>query len=84
MKKTTLQTIPPIPQTTTVACPQCGASVAWAPTSRWKPFCSERCKQLDLGAWADESYRIASVETADASEIENALTAFPPDLSRPH
>jgi len=41
-----------------VACPQCGARVEWAPGSRFRPFCSERCKLIDLGAWASESYRI--------------------------
>ncbi len=42
----------------TVKCPRCGALVEWVPTSKWRPFCSERCKQLDLGAWASEAYRV--------------------------
>jgi endogenous inhibitor of DNA gyrase (YacG/DUF329 family) len=42
----------------TVKCPQCGAWVKWVAESRWRPFCSERCRQLDLGAWASESYRV--------------------------
>jgi endogenous inhibitor of DNA gyrase (YacG/DUF329 family) len=41
-----------------VACPTCGASVAWRPESRFRPFCSERCKMADLGAWANEEYRV--------------------------
>ncbi|MCB4360524.1 DNA gyrase inhibitor YacG [Quatrionicoccus australiensis] len=41
-----------------VRCPQCGQDALWAPENRWRPFCSERCKQIDLGAWASESYRI--------------------------
>jgi hypothetical protein len=45
-----------------VKCPQCGASVAWTPESKWRPFCSERCKTLDLGAWASERYRIETAE----------------------
>jgi uncharacterized protein len=40
-----------------VACPQCGKPVEWAPDNRFRPFCSERCKLIDLGAWASESYR---------------------------
>jgi uncharacterized protein len=28
-------------------------------SNRWRPFCSERCRLVDLGAWATESYRIA-------------------------
>lgn len=42
----------------TVKCPQCGAYVKWVAESKWRPFCSERCRQLDLGAWASESYRV--------------------------
>ena len=42
----------------TVACPTCGAPVAWHEGNRFRPFCSERCRLIDLGAWATESYRI--------------------------
>ncbi|MCP9758909.1 DNA gyrase inhibitor YacG [Aquitalea sp. S1-19] len=42
----------------TVSCPTCGAPVPWTPESRYRPFCSERCKLIDLGQWADESYRV--------------------------
>lgn len=57
----------------TVRCPQCGAAVEWSPESRWRPFCSERCKMVDLGAWASGAYRIAAEhaeddESAGASE----------------
>jgi len=41
-----------------VKCPTCDRDVPWKPEQRWKPFCSERCKLIDLGAWADESHRI--------------------------
>ena len=53
----------------TVPCPHCGKPVEWAPTSRYRPFCSERCKMIDLGAWAAESYRIP-VEPDDADSVE--------------
>ena len=43
-----------------VRCPQCGDDALWAPENPWRPFCSERCKQIDLGCWASESYRIES------------------------
>ena len=42
-----------------VRCPQCGGDSLWSPDNPWRPFCSERCKQIDLGAWASETYRIA-------------------------
>ena len=48
-----------------VACPTCGKPVAWTKTSRWRPFCSERCKLIDLGEWFEEEKRIAG-ESADA------------------
>jgi endogenous inhibitor of DNA gyrase (YacG/DUF329 family) len=41
-----------------VCCPQCGIEVIWNPENRFRPFCSERCKLIDLGQWATESYRI--------------------------
>lgn len=50
-----------------VNCPRCGAPVEWVPENRFRPFCSERCKLIDLGAWATESYRVP-VEPADDDE----------------
>lgn len=44
--------------TATVECPTCGQPVEWNQESRWRPFCSERCKLIDLGEWADERKRI--------------------------
>ncbi|WP_310493977.1 DNA gyrase inhibitor YacG [Dechloromonas sp.] len=41
-----------------VRCPQCGEDAIWGPENPWRPFCSERCKQIDLGCWASDSYRI--------------------------
>ncbi len=45
-----------------VACPTCSIAVVWNAENRWKPFCSERCKLIDLGQWADEKYRIPAEE----------------------
>ena len=50
------------PETRTVNCPTCSASVKWTPAERWRPFCSERCKLIDLGGWLDESNRIPAQE----------------------
>ena len=41
-----------------VACPACGTPVEYSPSNPWRPFCSERCRLIDLGAWAAESYRV--------------------------
>jgi uncharacterized protein len=53
-----------------VNCPQCGKRVVWDETRTWRPFCSERCKLIDLGQWANEEYRIPTEETPrdDAEE----------------
>ena len=47
---------------TTVRCPTCARVVEWTENSPWRPFCSERCKLIDLGAWATESYRVPAEE----------------------
>jgi endogenous inhibitor of DNA gyrase (YacG/DUF329 family) len=48
-----------------VGCPTCGAPLEWTPENAWRPFCSERCKMIDLGAWATERYRVPLVEEDD-------------------
>ena len=46
-----------------VPCPRCGAQAPYAPENRWRPFCSERCRMIDLGQWASESYRVPVEDT---------------------
>lgn len=41
-----------------LACPSCGKNDTWKTENAFRPFCSERCKLIDLGGWADESHRI--------------------------
>jgi endogenous inhibitor of DNA gyrase (YacG/DUF329 family) len=53
-----------------VSCPICGAAVAWTAENRWRPFCSERCKLIDLGQWATEKYRVPVVEQDPEDESE--------------
>jgi endogenous inhibitor of DNA gyrase (YacG/DUF329 family) len=55
-----------------VRCPQCGGDALWAPENPWRPFCSERCKQIDLGAWASDAYRIPVQVGADDGELPSA------------
>ena len=57
--------------TTVVKCPTCGKDVRWTPESRFRPFCSERCKQMDLGAWAAEKYVVCD-PIFDEDEIPEA------------
>ncbi|MDY0106478.1 MAG: DNA gyrase inhibitor YacG [Giesbergeria sp.] len=51
-----------------MACPACRGPSLYSPQNPWRPFCSERCKQMDLGAWASEDFRVpAEVPPADAT-----------------
>ncbi|MCL1825012.1 MAG: DNA gyrase inhibitor YacG [Betaproteobacteria bacterium] len=51
-----------------VRCPRCGEEIEWSGANPYRPFCSARCKQIDLGAWASGDYRIPS----SSQEGENA------------
>ncbi len=55
-----------------IACPHCKKSIPFDVKNKWRPFCSERCRMIDLGAWANESHRIAgeTVEEALARKSE--------------
>lgn len=51
-----------------VPCPICGKPALFSPENRFRPFCSERCRLIDLGQWATESYRIPQAEKESAAE----------------
>lgn len=52
-----------------VSCPTCSKPVAWVAENLFRPFCSERCKLIDFGAWAAEEYRVPEyLPAADGSE----------------
>ena len=59
-----------------VKCPHCGREEEYE-GNEFRPFCSERCKLLDLGAWADEDYKLptesAEMTESDIAQIERAL-----------
>jgi endogenous inhibitor of DNA gyrase (YacG/DUF329 family) len=57
---------------TTVRCPTCARVVEWTENSPWRPFCSERCKLIDLGAWASEQHAIpgSAAETEEKPKTE--------------
>lgn len=48
-----------MPSPLIVKCPTCQRAVTWTAEQLFKPFCSERCKLIDLGEWAMEEKRIA-------------------------
>ena len=45
-----------------VACPSCKTPVKWCTEELFKPFCSQRCKLMDLGDWAMEAHKIPGQE----------------------
>ena len=55
----------------TVACPACGKATLFSPENEWRPFCSERCRMVDLGGWASESYKIPTKPADDDSSTES-------------
>ncbi|HEY1773148.1 MAG TPA: DNA gyrase inhibitor YacG [Gammaproteobacteria bacterium] len=47
----------------TIPCPHCGNPVTWIEAFKWRPFCSERCRMIDLGDWLSEKNAIPTEET---------------------
>lgn len=56
----------------TVSCPTCGRELEWA-GAPFRPFCSERCRLIDLGAWFSEQRSIPDDAAAAPEE------STPPD-----
>ncbi len=61
-------------------CPVCAKEAPARAVNRAFPFCSDRCKLIDLGKWLGEDYRIAGPRPGDGSE---APPAPPPDEEEP-
>ena len=51
-----------------VPCPRCGRPAAFAPENKWRPFCSERCRTIDLGNWGNERYRVPAEDKPGEEE----------------
>ncbi len=49
----------------TVKCPTCKKEIQYSTENKFRPFCSERCKIIDLGAWANQDYKIEGKELAN-------------------
>jgi len=58
---------------TIVDCPTCGKKVEWTEQSKFRPFCSDRCKQIDLGAWAEEKYSIPATPSPEDLHDEDGV-----------
>jgi endogenous inhibitor of DNA gyrase (YacG/DUF329 family) len=60
---------------TMVKCPTCEARTLWNGDNTFRPFCSERCKLIDLGAWASERYVVAGRPSDVAGDAAPDVTA---------
>ena len=61
-----------------VPCPTCKRSIVWSEEFPYRPFCSERCKMVDLGAWLTEQHAIPG------DPVEGAPEAAGPDTQPDH
>ena len=60
-----------------VRCPACGKQALYSAENPARPFCSPRCRSVDLGAWASESYRVPASPPPDTDDT-------PPKSDAPH
>lgn len=58
-------------------CPICKKTVDTSPANRARPFCSERCRTIDLGTWAGEGYRVAGEEIEDRAQPDDDSKKLP-------
>jgi len=56
----------------TVSCPTCKRIIEYSPDNKWRPFCSERCKLIDLGEWAAEKNAIP-VKVDEPREFDESV-----------
>jgi len=56
-----------------ISCPQCHRLTVWVDNDN-RPFCSERCRLIDLGAWIEENYRIPDGRPHHTEENEDNIT----------
>ena len=63
-------------------CPTCGKLVPSSSESLSFPFCSDRCKMLDLANWLDGNYRIAAQEEDVFSQNTDLAYRTPPDKDK--
>lgn len=55
-----------------VTCPQCKRLSEYSTENKYRPFCSERCRLIDLGQWASENYRIPEQGNTQDSDSDFA------------
>ena len=59
-------------------CPTCRREIQWSELFPYRPFCSERCRLIDLGAWLTERHAIPGEESAgEESEGSGEMSSAP-------
>ena len=59
---------------TRVRCPTCRKSIEWTSSNAFRPFCSKRCRLIDLGEWFNESHRIAGDAASAPADDADGLS----------
>jgi endogenous inhibitor of DNA gyrase (YacG/DUF329 family) len=67
-----------------VACPQCQKEVIWQSESTSRPFCSERCRLIDLGDWAEENHKISQSAQGGLPLTEEMLDSLEDEFLMNH
>jgi endogenous inhibitor of DNA gyrase (YacG/DUF329 family) len=62
--------------TARVRCPTCKKQSAWNEANVSRPFCSLRCKDIDLGAWASDAYIVEGASPSTPEELDALEQAF--------
>jgi uncharacterized protein len=55
-----------------VRCPTCKREIAWSDEFPHRPFCSDRCRLIDLGAWLSEKHAIPDTDAGLIDEPPHA------------
>ncbi|MGH1429642.1 MAG: DNA gyrase inhibitor YacG [Neptuniibacter sp.] len=64
-----------------IKCPTCEKEHLYDSSNQFRPFCSERCKMIDLGAWASEEYAIP--ESKSVSDFSSGELEEQPEMDSP-
>jgi hypothetical protein len=67
-----------------VSCPTCNKPVVWQPESTYRPFCSDRCRLIDLGEWASENHKISQPILGGGEITEDMLDALEDQVLQQH
>jgi len=51
-------------------CPTCKKTIEYSTKNKFRPFCSERCKLIDLGEWANETNSIPAAAPLETSKTD--------------